>query len=82
MQPSKYTKNVESIPLDVQVKPKVVTLGLPKSGKTELAQRLSALTGAVHLQMGDIIDRYIERDSKQCEKLGVSMKQEGRGIDD
>jgi len=32
--------------------------------------------------MDEIIDRYIERDSKQCEKLGTSMKQEGRGIDD
>jgi adenylate kinase family enzyme len=32
--------------------------------------------------MDEIIDRYIERDSKQCEKLGASMKQEGRGIDD
>jgi hypothetical protein len=64
MQPSKYTKGVESIPLDVQVKPKVVILGLPKSGKSDLAGRISELTGAVHLQMGDIIDRYIERDSK------------------
>ena len=57
-------------------------IGHPKSGKSELAQSISNLTGAVHIQMGDIIDRYIDRDSKQCEKLGVSMKQEGRGIDD
>ena len=64
MQPSKYTKGVESIPLDVQVKPKVCIIGLPKSGKSDLSQRISKLTGAVHLQMGEIIDRYIERDSK------------------
>lgn len=82
LQPSKYTKGVESIPLDVLVKPRVLVLGLPKSGKSDLCQRISNLTGAVHLQMDEIIDRYIERDSKQCEKLGASMKQEGRGIDD
>lgn len=55
-------------------KPRVVVLGLPKSGKSDLCSRVSKLTGAVHLQMDEIIDRYIERDSKQCEKLGVSMK--------
>jgi len=36
LQPSKYTKGVESIPLDVQVKPRVLVLGLPKSGKSDL----------------------------------------------
>lgn len=64
MQPSKYTKSVESIPLDVHIKPKVIVLGLPKSGKSELCTRISNCTGAVHLQMGEIIDRYIQRDSK------------------
>ena len=32
--------------------------------------------------MDEIIQKYIENDSSQCEKLRVSMKQEGRGIDD
>lgn len=36
LQPSKYTKGVESIPLDVLVKPRVLVLGLPKSGKSDL----------------------------------------------
>jgi adenylate kinase family enzyme len=32
--------------------------------------------------MDEIIQRYIENDSSQCEKLRLNMKQEGRGIDD
>jgi len=63
-EPSKFTKGVESIPLDVGIKPRVLVLGLPKSGKSTLCQRIAEHTGAVHLQMDEIIDRYIERDSK------------------
>lgn len=63
-EPSKFAKDVESIPLDVHIKPRTLVLGLPKSGKSTLCQRIAAHTGAVHLQMDEIIDRYIERDSK------------------
>lgn len=63
-EPSKFTKGVESIPLDVHITPRVLVLGLPKSGKSTLCERISEHTGAVHLQMGEIIERYIERDSK------------------
>jgi predicted GTPase len=81
-EPSKYTKDVESVPLDVQIKPRVVVLGLPKSGKSTLCNRISEDTGAVHLQMDEIIEQYIGRDCAQCERLRKGMKQEGRGIDD
>ena len=62
--------------------PKVAVLGLPMSGKSCLCQKISELTGAVHLQMDEIIQLYIDNDSNQCEKLRQAMKQEGRGIDD
>lgn len=62
--------------------PKVSVLGLPKSGKSELCSRIAALTGAVHLQMDQILEKFIDADSAQCERLRTSMKSEGRGIDD
>jgi adenylate kinase family enzyme len=64
------------------MQPKVTVIGLPKSGKSSLCEQLAKCTGAVHLQMDEIIQKYIENDSSQCEKLRVNMKQEGRGIDD
>lgn len=82
LEPSKYTKGVEPIPLDIQMIPKVSVIGLPKSGKSTLCQQIAKCTGAVHLQMDEIIQRYIDNDCNQCEKLRVYMKQEGRGIDD
>lgn len=62
--------------------PKVSVIGLPKSGKSCLCDKISKQTGAVHLQMDEIIQRYIENDSSQCDKLRNNMKNEGRGIDD
>jgi len=35
-EPSKFTKGVESIPLDIHNKPKVSVIGLPKSGKSAI----------------------------------------------
>jgi GTP1/Obg family GTP-binding protein len=49
LQPSKYTKGIESVPLDVQIKPRIVVIGLPKSGKSSLCTKISEDTGAVHL---------------------------------
>lgn len=62
MEPAKYTKGVESVPLDVATKPRVCVLGMSKSGKSTLAEWLSAQTGAVHIQLGDVIQEYVERD--------------------
>lgn len=64
LQPSKFTKGVESIPVDVLIKPRVLVLGLPKSGKSVLCSRIASQTGAVHVQMQELIERYIERDSR------------------
>lgn len=48
-EPSKYIMGVEAIPRDIKIMPRVVVQGLPKSGKSELCQRISSITGAVHL---------------------------------
>ena len=39
-EPSKYVLGVETIPLDIKIQPRVVVQGLPKSGKSELCQRI------------------------------------------
>jgi adenylate/nucleoside-diphosphate kinase len=82
LEPSKFTKSVDALPLDIQTAPKISVLGLPKSGKTTLCQKICAATGAVHLQMADIIQQFIEMDSVQCERLRKEMKKEGRPCED
>jgi len=37
-QPSLYTLDTESVPLDINIAPKVMVLGLPKSGKSTLCK--------------------------------------------
>lgn len=59
-----------------------MVLGLPKSGKSTLAKKISEETGAVHLQIQDIIDKYVDLDCVMSDKLRKSMKKEGRGIED
>lgn len=81
-QPSKYTNDLESIPLDVPFKPSASVIGLPRSGKSTLCERISQHTGAIHLRPEDVIQEYIDSDSALCEKLRGIMKAEGRGIDD
>lgn len=81
-EPSKYTKGVEAVPLDVLVKPKVAVLGLPRSGKSTLCAKIAELTGAVHLQMGEIIEASLEADAVQGDRLRACLKRDGRGVDD
>jgi len=73
-EPSRFTKAVESVPRDVLSKPQVCVLGLPKSGKTTLCERIAAETGAVHLNMDAILEEYMERDCTQCERIRKWMK--------
>lgn len=82
VQPSQYVLGVETVPLDVKITPRVIVQGLPKSGKTELCKRLSASTGAVHLQMEEIIESFVDRDSSFAAKVCKKLKQEGRDLDD
>jgi adenylate/nucleoside-diphosphate kinase len=41
VEPSKYTKGVEPVPLDLLIKPRALVLGLPKCGKSTLCQRVA-----------------------------------------
>lgn len=59
-EPSKYTQNVETIPLDINVKPRVFVLGLPKSGKSSVCKMLAAKVGLVHLKMSKIIQGFMD----------------------
>ena len=81
-QPSKYVLGVEAVPLDVKILPKVVVQGLPKSGKSELCQRISATTGAVHLQMEELIESFVDKDSSFADKVAEKLKIQGRDLDD
>lgn len=40
LEPSKYVKDVESVPQDLVIKPRICVLGQPKSGKTDLSKML------------------------------------------
>ena len=53
-EPSKYTE-VETIPLDIPIKPKIFIIGHPKSGKSTICKKLVERTGVVHLKMTKII---------------------------
>lgn len=82
VEPSKYTLGVESVPLDVAYKPKVSILGLPLSGKSTLAAKIAEDTGAIHIQLADVLEEVVERDSVQGQKIRQQLKDEGRGLDD
>ena len=82
LEPSKYVLGVEPVPLDIQYLPKVVVQGLPKSGKTELCKRIAAATGAVHLNMEDLIEDFVDRDSSFAAKVATKLKTNGTDIDD
>lgn len=82
LEPSKYVKGVESCPNDLLIKPKLVVLGLPKSGKSELCQTLSDKIGVIHLKIEDVIEDYVGRESSFCKKISDLMKGKGREIDD
>lgn len=69
VEPSKYTLGVESIPLDVVTKPRVSILGLPLSGKSTLAAKIAADTGAIHIQLAEVLEEVVERDSVQGQKI-------------
>jgi len=55
---------MESAPLDVRFVPTACVLGLPSSGVFEVAQRISEVTGSVHLRINEIIESMINIDSK------------------
>lgn len=88
--PARYTKGVEAVPLDVPLKPHVLVLGPPKSGKSTLCEQISRETGAVHLKLDDIVGAYIDkasahykdRDAAALDKLKKTMLTGGHAIED
>lgn len=77
-QPSKFSQEIRTIPLDVPIKPRAFVIGLPKSGKSTLCKLLSEKIGVVHLKMNKIIQQFMAQDSAQGEHLRKQMKAEGR----
>jgi adenylate/nucleoside-diphosphate kinase len=81
-EPSKYTQSMPTIPLDLQIKPRVFTLGLPKSGKSTVCKMLNQRIGLVHLKMSKIITYFLNQDSAQGEQLRKHLKIDGRQLED
>ena len=52
------------------------------SGKTELCKKISDATGAVHIQMEELIESFVDRDSSFSAKIANKLKKEGRDLDD
>jgi len=81
-EPSRFTIEAETIPLDINIKPKIVVLGLPKSGKSTLCHKIVENTGAVHLKMSKIAESFMDKDSVQCNNLRKTAKVEGKHLED
>ena len=82
LEPSRYILGVETVPLDIKVLPRIVVQGLPKSGKSTVCQRIQEVTGAVHLQIEELIESFVDRDSSFAEKVSEKVRKLGRDIDD
>mmetsp|Transcript_46063 Transcript_46063/g.61012 ORF Transcript_46063/g.61012 Transcript_46063/m.61012 type:complete len:146 (+) Transcript_46063:2181-2618(+) len=82
LEPSKYTLGVEAAPLDIRVMPRVIVQGLPKSGKSTVCKKIAESTGAVHLEMEDLIEGFVDRDSSFAEKVADKLRIQGRDLDD
>lgn len=80
-EPGKFSRG-PTVPLDIKATPKIVLLGLPKSGKSVLAKSIQAQTGMVHLKMNKIVQEFVDVDSCEAAKLRRLIKKEGRGLDD
>ena len=81
-EPSRYTnKDIESFPLDIQYKPRMSVLGLPKSGKSDLCVAIASETGAIHIEMESMIEEFIARDSSFARKVMEKLAA-GRELDD
>ncbi len=62
-EPSKYSLNVSTIPLDIVIKPKLLVVGYSKVGKSTVGKSLAERTGVVHLKMAKIVQGFMDKDS-------------------
>jgi len=81
-EPSKYTLSVDTVPLDINVKPRCFVIGMPKSGKSTLCKMLAEKIGVVHLKLPALIQSFMDHDSSQGEYLRKQLKFEGRQLED
>lgn len=83
LEPSQYVmEDKESFPQDLTFLPKISVIGLPQSGKSDLCKKIQQTTGAVHLQLENIIEDLVERDSSFSKKLRDRLKIQGKELDD
>lgn len=54
---------MDTVPKDIIFKPTCTVLGPPSGGKSDICQRISSITGAIHLKLRDIIDELRNMDS-------------------
>jgi adenylate kinase len=81
-QPSKYTIGCEPVPQDLTFRPTAVVIGLPSSGKSNLAQIINKQTGMIHLKPEDIIESFISRESCFSDRLRRKTQIMGDEVDD
>ena len=72
----------EAFPADVTAVPRCSVIGLPSSGKTDLCKKIQEVTGAVHLQLEEVIEDLVDRDSAFGKKLRDRLKIQGKELDD
>ncbi len=82
LEPSKYVLGQEATPLDLKILPRAIVHGLPKSGKSTLCQAISKNTGAVHLEMENLIEDFCDRDSSFAQRVSEKLRFQGRDLDD
>ena len=47
-----------------------------------MCQKIQEVTGAVHLQIEELIESFVDRDSSFAEKVSEKVRKLGRDIDD
>ena len=60
---------IECAPQDLSFKPTCLLIGPPSSGKTEMCEMLSSNYGMIHLQIHEIIEYFLQMDSKLGEEV-------------
>jgi adenylate kinase family enzyme len=81
-EPTRFTKEIKPTPSDLSINPRVVVLGLPKSGKSALCKRMAERIGCVHLQMSKVIQGFMNGDSVESNLLRRTMLEDGRSLSD
>jgi len=82
LEPSKFTLGQEPTPCDLTLRPTCCVIGVPRSGKTCLAETLAKSTGMVHLKFNEIIEWFVDRDCVFSKTLAEQVRGKGKQLDD